>query len=235
MLTKRSFARLLKGVLGEKLYADLRRRSLTLQSNRRAFTEIYERQLWGYSESVSGVGSTLEGSRSIGNALPQVLHDLGAQSLIDAGCGDFNWMRTVELPGIKYIGVDVVSDLIERNRRAYGREDRSFLVADITKDRLPAADVVLCRHCLIHLTNKQVSMALRNFKRNGIGYLITTSFPSLDRNTDIWPGSFRPLNLEAAPFNLPKPLRVIGDSAPGEDQTSVLGLWRLYQLKTLRS
>src|SRR6266852_6317636 len=207
MLTKRSFARLLKGVLGEKLYADLRRRSLTLQSNRRAFTEIYERQLWGYRASVSGVGSTPEGSRSIG----------------------------VDLPGIIYIGVDVVSDLIERNRRAYGREDRSFLVADITKDRLPAADVVLCRHCLIHLTNKQVSMALRNFKRNGIGYLITTSFPSLDRNTDIWPGSFRPLNLEAAPFNLPKPLRVIGDSAPGEDQTSVLGLWRLSQLKTLRS
>ena len=47
MLTKRSFARLLKGVLGEKLYADLRRRSLAFRSNRRAFTEIYERQLWG--------------------------------------------------------------------------------------------------------------------------------------------------------------------------------------------
>src|SRR5713101_3224375 len=108
MLTKRSFARLLKGVLGEKLYADLRRRSLAFRSNRRAFTEIYERHLWGCSESVSGVGSTLEGSRSIGNVLPQLLHDLGAQSLIDAGCGDFNWMRTVELPGIKYIGVDVV-------------------------------------------------------------------------------------------------------------------------------
>src|SRR6266851_3007625 len=144
MLTKRSFARLLKGVLGEKLYADLRRRSLAFRSNRSAFTEIHERQLWGCSESVSDVGSTLEGSRSIGDAPPQLLHDLGAQSLTDAGCGDFNWMRTVDLPGIKYIGVDVVSDLIERNRRAYGREDRSFLVADITKDRLPAADVVLC-------------------------------------------------------------------------------------------
>ncbi len=145
MLTKRSFARLLKGVLGEKLYADLRRRSLAFRSNRSAFTEIYERQLWGCSESVSDVGSTLEGSRSIiGDALPQLLHDLGAQSLTDAGCGDFNCMHTVDLPGIKYIGVDVVSDLIERNRRAYGREDRSFLVADITKDRLPAADVVLC-------------------------------------------------------------------------------------------
>ena len=47
MLTKRSFARLLKGVLGEKLYADLRRRSLAFRSNRSAFTEIHERQLLG--------------------------------------------------------------------------------------------------------------------------------------------------------------------------------------------
>src|SRR5260370_21608900 len=155
MLTKRSFARLLKGVLGEKLYADLRRRSLAFRSNRSAFTEIHERQLWGCSESVSDVGSTLEGSRSIGDAPPQLLHDLGAQSLTDAGCGDFNWMRTVDLPGIKYIGVDVVSDLIERNRRALVREDRSFVVAGTTKDRLPPPDVVFCPPCPINLQDNK--------------------------------------------------------------------------------
>src|SRR5260370_31795302 len=100
-------------------------------------------------------GSAVGVSWSIGEAPPQLLHDLGAQSLTDAGCGDFNWMRTVDLPGIKYIGVDVVSDLIERNRRGYGREERSFLVAGTTKDRLPPPDVVFCPPCPINLQDNK--------------------------------------------------------------------------------
>jgi hypothetical protein len=66
-----------------------------------------------------------------------VLHDLGAQSLLDAGCGDFNWMRTVDLPGIKYIGVDVVSDLIERNR--------GLMVAKIVAFSSPTSQGTGCR------------------------------------------------------------------------------------------
>ena len=44
-----------------------------------------------------------------------------AMLIIDAGCRDFNWMRTVDLPSIEYIGVDVVSDLIERNAFSIAR------------------------------------------------------------------------------------------------------------------
>jgi methyltransferase family protein len=116
---------------------------------------------------------------------------------LDAGCGDFNWMKTVNLNGIQYIGVDVVEPLIKRNIELYCSESRVFLIGDITKDRLLRADVALCRHCLIHLSNRQVCMALRNLKTIGAKYLLATTFPHLIENADIWPGSFRPIILKS--------------------------------------
>jgi SAM-dependent methyltransferase len=165
-------------------------------------------------------------SASIRGQLPPLLRELGARSLLDVGCGDMKWMRMVDL-GVDYIGVDVVPDLIEENRRLY--RNRQFLVADATKDRLPSADVVLCRQCLIHLSNRQVGMVLRNLKNTRAKYLLATTFPAITNNADIWSGSFRPINLELQPFNLPKPLHVLYDSKP-TDQSSVLSLWRFTDI-----
>ena len=212
--------------LGNELYLRLRRRLLQFRSNRRAFTAIYERHLWGADETVSGDGSTLEWAASLCDTLPRLLAELGAESLLDAGCGDFNWMKTVDLSGVRYIGIDVVEPLIKRNVELYSSQSRTFLTADITKDRLQSADVAFCRHCFIHLSNRQVCAALRNLKNSGAKYLLATTFPIVPNNADIWPGSFRPINLEIQPFNLPRPLRIFRDSIP-TDRSSVLALWRL--------
>ena len=215
--------------LGNELYLSLHRRLLQFRSNRRVFTEIYENHLWGAGETVSGDGSTLESSASLRDTLPRLLAELGAESLLDAGCGDFNWMKTVNLNGVRYIGIDVVEPLIRRNVELYGSESRTFLVADITKDWLLNADIALCRHCLIHLSNHQVCLALRNLKNIGAKYLLATTFPVVTSNADIWPGSFRPINLEIQPFNLPKPLRILHDSRV-TDRSSVLALWSLADI-----
>ncbi len=222
-----STARLL---LGNELYFSLHRRLLQIRSNRRVFTAIYESRLWGAGETASGDGSTLESSASFRDTLPRLLAELGAESLLDAGCGDFNWMKTVNLNGVRYIGVDVVEPLIRRNVELYGSESYTFLVADIAKDRLENADIALCRHCLIHLSNRQVCMALRNLKNIGAKYLLATTFPSVTDNADIWPGSFRPINLEIQPFNLPKPLRIFQDSRVTDRSSAVLALWRLADI-----
>jgi len=216
--------------LGDELYASLRRRLLQLRSNRRAFTAIYEGHLWSAGESVSGDGSTLEFSASLRETLPPLLAELGAESLLDVGCGDFNWMKTVDLNGVRYIGVDVVEPMIRRNLELYGSERRTFLVADVTKDRLQKTDIVLCRHCLIHLSNRQVCAALRNLKSIGAKYLLTTTFPVVTTNTDIWPGSYRPINLEIQPFSLPTPFRIVHDTRIETDRSSVLALWRFADI-----
>ena len=219
----------LRAILGDERYARLRLRLMQQRSNRKAFAEIYENNLWGAAESRSGSGSTLEFSLALRKSLTLLLAELNATSLLDLGCGDFNWMRTVDLGSVSYVGVDVVETVIKRNTEQYGSHRRRFLLADIATDRLPSADVALCRHCLIHLPNRQVLAILANLKACGVSYLLATTYPGLLENVDIWPGSFRPINMQRPPFNLPEPLRRLRDSA-SDDQISVLGLWRLTDL-----
>lgn len=193
------------------------------------FSDIYRKNLWGDAESVSGRGSTLARTETIRRALPALLASVGARSLLDAPCGDFNWMRYVELDGIEYTGADVVPELIERNRQAYGAGGRTFVVADVTKDRLPRADVVLCRDCFIHLSFRDINAAVANFKRSGSGFLLATTHTSVAENEDMQTGGWRSVNLQSPPFNFPQPRQLIVEDA---ELGKCLGMWSLEELET---
>jgi SAM-dependent methyltransferase len=164
--------------------------------------------------------------------LQALLRELQVRSLLDAGCGDFNWMKEAELPGCRYIGVDVVRALIARNRVRHGAAGREFRTADIARDRLPAVDLILCRDCLVHLSLDDALRALANFRRSRSHYLLATTFVERAENPDIATGAWRPLNLERPPFGLPAPLRTIDERVPvehGPHPDKRLALWRLDQ------
>ena len=128
-------------------------------------------------ELVSGPGSSLWQTQEIRRRLPLLLQFLKVKVLLDAGCGDFHWLAKVRLGVERYIGVDLLEDLIQRNIELYAAPDRNFTVSNILEDRLPKADVVLCRDCLGHLSNEDVVRAVRNFANSGSGYLLATTFP----------------------------------------------------------
>jgi hypothetical protein len=72
------------------------------------FKRIFDESSWNVEteESVSGEGSTLEQTRELINVLPELLRSLDIQSFLDAPCGDFNWMKFVDLSDIHYtIGI----------------------------------------------------------------------------------------------------------------------------------
>jgi hypothetical protein len=201
---------------------DMRRPSL-----KKVFSEIYHKNLWQDPESVSGRGSTLARTATITAQLPPLLEELGARTLLDAPCGDFNWMRHTKLGAVKYIGADVVPDLIARNRRLHGGEGRSFVVLDITKDRLPGADAVLCRDCLIHLSFERIQAAVANFKKSGARHLLCTTHTTVRENTDCYDGQWRSVNLQLPPFNFPPPVKLLVEDA---EAGKCLGVWRLDEL-----
>ena len=104
-------------------------------------------------ESASGRGSDLDNTETIRAALPALIREWGIRTMIDAPCGDFHWMSRLDLGLERYIGVDIVAELIELNRQKYRIEAvREFRVMDLVRDRLPAADLILCRDCLVHLS-----------------------------------------------------------------------------------
>jgi SAM-dependent methyltransferase len=198
------------------------------------FERIHETNLWGADTSVSGVGSELAATASIRERLPDLLKERGVRSLLDAPCGDFRWMASLDLDLERYVGTDIVPSIIEPLQRRYqGDARRSFILADLTRDALPRCDLVLSRDCLVHFSFATLERALRNLKASGAIWLLTTTFPELERNEDIEDADWRPLNLEAPPFRWPAALEVINErctEAGGAYADKSLALWRLSDL-----
>ncbi len=199
-----------------------------LRGRESVFTRIYTTNEWGNPESVSGDGSSLRETRVARQVLPTLIARYHAQVVLDIPCGDCNWMRAIDFGGRAYIGADIVADLVERNKRAFGGPNRSFMHRDIVRDPLPPSDLVLCRDCMIHLPNADVLEALRNVRRSGARYLLATTYNARPTNTDILIGDWRAINLQAPPFRLPAPLELINeewDWADGYHADKCLGLW----------
>jgi SAM-dependent methyltransferase len=211
-----------------------RRTSAQVGDHESVFTQIMRARAWGDGESLSGAGSGLARTADLRAQLPDLLARLRVRSMLDAGCGDFNWMRAVELPVRRYVGVDVVPELVARLNAEHAGRGRRFLHADITRDRLPRVDLVLCREVLFHFPDGDVRRALANLgARTHATWLLTTSFRQRPENPPIPLGSWRPLNLEAAPFGFPEPLDEIDDLpfvAREEHADKRLCLWRFADL-----
>lgn len=189
------------------------------------FEEIYAGNLWHSEESRSGDGSTMVQTESIRAALPGLLAKIEGKVILNAPCGDFHWMRHVDFdPGTEYIGADIVRPLIDRLQQEFGSPARSFRVVDIVADEVPDCDLWLCRDVLFHLPNSDIMRILARIDPNKTRYVLATTFPWLKANRDVRAGGFRFLNLQIAPFFLPKPLQMIDDFSFPEPPR-VLALW----------
>ena len=199
--------------------------------NKRLFTRAYENNSWGSKESRSGGGSTLRRTAAIRSKLASLFSKWHIKSLLDAPCGDFNWMRAMDLSCLDYyIGLDIVDLIIQENVKKYGEPNRHFFTIDIVNHPLPQVDLILCRDCIQHLTDQDVFAMIANFKRSKSQFLLTSSYPKKIKNKDIdhiystIRITYR--NLLLAPFQFPKPLFLIDEGFEGK----VLGLWRIDSL-----
>ena len=196
----------------------------------------YQHQEAGY-DSLSGPGSGLEQTSVIRKKLPQLLQRYYIKTLLDIPCGDYYWMNMIDQSMLKcYIGIDVIPELIQRNEKTFGDDTHLFYCGDITTDTLPYADLILCRDCLVHFSYDMLWSALAAMKKSGAKYLLATTFPDHEPNIDIVTGQWRPLNLQAAPFNFPDPVLLMNEKCTEGDGAFAdksLGLWRLGDVPPL--
>ena len=215
-----------------KLQQKAFRKMLPRLSIQERFTKIYEINYWGNSESKSGDGSTLELTNNLRQELPKLFDKFSIHTVFDGPCGDFNWMRhVVTSTNIIYIGADIVAPLIENNKK-YANSHIKFLKLDLTKDKLPKADLMICRDCLFHLSYQDTLLLLNNYLESNTQYLLTTSYKNqpVFENKDILSGHFRKIDLLSSPYFFnSKPLYKIDDWLPGE-HPRYLYLWSRNQV-----
>lgn len=204
------------------------------------YTKIYTNNSWGGKESVSGKGSDLEQARRIIRRLPILFTQYNIKSILDAPCGDLNWMQYVlNSININYTGIDNVSKLIEKNKSKY--PNLKFEVKDIIHDPLNyRVDLILCRDFFVHLGFPTVKNIIKKFYYTGSKYLLTTNFLREDRRNqkeiNIQEGiSWRTINLMSYPFNLPAPILTINERCTEKDKEGTyedksLCLWSLNDI-----
>jgi len=182
------------------------------------------------SQKVDAPLQTADRGAAFRDELIALLRRLDTRVLLDAPCGDCNWIGPVADAVPRYVGVDVVPQLIERVRARHAGERRTFACADLARDPLPRADVILCRDCLVHFSFAESGRALRNFSRSGATFLLATTFDDVAENEDIVTGGWRALNLRKPPFSFPPPLEAIDERCPGYPGKR-LALWRMDALE----
>ncbi len=177
-----------------------------------AMEQVYDMKLWGGStfDFYSGAGSHLpEIVQPYTDALVAFLKSFNSPlTVCDLGCGDFNVGKQLVEHTKKYIAVDIVKSLIDRNKENFKESNLEFQCMDITIDELPAGDCAVLRQVLQHLSNAEVQHILD--KITAFKYVVVTEHvPEGDfvPNKDIISGQGirlkkqSGLNILAVPFN----------------------------------
>ena len=201
-----------------------------------AFRYAYHNNLWRGAETAAGPGSSLAQTKVIADSLPRLCQQYAVGSLLDVPCGSLNWMAAVNLPGVRYMGGDIVPEVIAEAARRHGTSERRFLILDLTSSPLPPADLLLCRDCLVHLSYSDIAKAIGNIRRSKIEYVLTTTFTAESEFHDILTGDWRPINLEKPPFSFPEPVELLLEECAeqnGAFADKALGLWRVPDLPDL--
>ncbi len=208
-------------------FKESRKKIFSHETLKDKFSYIYSSRYWPSKESVSGPGSEMENTRNIRKEIIKLIKEYEIKNFLDIPCGDFNWMQNIVEKHISYTGGDIVEDLINSNKKKFFQQNLKFIVINLLDDDLPSADLMLCRDCLIHLSNNNIKKFFKNFKRSNIKYLLVTSYESYNKtknsnNDEIDDGDFRPTFLMEKPFNLPEPILKILDKDIEHDNNSKL-------------
>ena len=132
------------------------------------FDTIYREKLWGVNEEnegYSGGGSDLENVLSYYEYLIQFIKDHHIRSVVDLGCGDWTFSKWIDWTGIDYVGYDVVASVVEKNQQKYGSDNIRFVHANFLTEDLPEADLMICKHVLQHIPNRDVFTFLKQLPK----------------------------------------------------------------------
>ena len=195
-------------VINKKIYNTKKVKIFEQNSAKKKFELIYKTNFWSSKESVSGLGSEYKNTINIRKELTNLIKEYNIESILDAPCGDFNWIQSILNKNLKYIGGDIVKKLIDKNNNIYKDENINFISLDITTDKLPQVDLMICRDCLYHFSYEDIFKFFENFINSNIRLLLTTSHYFSDKfffkNKNILTGDYREIDLFSEPFNFKK-------------------------------
>jgi SAM-dependent methyltransferase len=176
------------------------RRAVGRDDHARIFDDHYKSNLW--IGGGSGSGSTPEITAEYRNFLVAFLRDHKIKSVVDLGCGDWQFSQMIDWTGIDYTGIDV-SGVVLANTKKHARPSVKFIQLDGSRNELPLADLLIAKDVLQHWSNADVSKFIPKMKKFKYA-LITNGTHEIAKiqNENTRSGGCRPVDLSAPPFNV---------------------------------
>lgn len=165
-----------------------------------AFEKVYATHEWGKG---SGEGSAPRHTRGYVRFLQQFLKDHDIRSVVDMGCGDWQFSRYIDWSGIQYHGFDLVSSVIEANKKRFAKPGIDFTRYDGDFNQLPSADLLIAKDVLQHLSHANIMKFLPTLQRYSYCLITNCINPNGETvNKDIQDGEFRYLDIRLPPFDV---------------------------------
>ena len=202
-------------------------RRITKDKNiKNIFSAIYKINYWGDNESVSGPGSNNKNTKQLIKKLKFVINKYKIKKIVDAPCGDFNWIKKLILgSNINYIGIDIVKELIKKNQKTYESNKIKFYNLNLITKKIPECDLIICRDFVFHLSNKDVLLFFKNLLKTNFKYILISNHTKNGKffNRNIKSGDFRKIDLFSQPFNFIEDYEmVVKDFCDGKEKYLLL-------------
>ncbi len=171
----------------------------------RVFDEIYQTHFWGNG---SGSGSSPDATLPYREFLTRYLRDNRIRSVVDLGCGDWQFSRLIDWSGIRYHGFDAAKRVVLSNLEEFSNENVTFSVME-SYEAIPTAELLIIKDVLQHLSNQEINRIVQELIPRFDRTLVTNCVPPIRSffhlssmfNQDILTGDFRFVDLRRPPFN----------------------------------
>lgn len=190
-------------------------------SHTEIFTEIYDNNTWGGS----GGGSMLSVNSQYIQILEFFMRINQIGTVIDYGCGDWQFSKEINWGKAKYLGIDCVQSVIDKNTKEYSSTNVSFVRSEKIDG---VADLLLVKDVLQHWTNEQV-ISFLNDNLHKFKYIIITNNSGQTSN---WEDSAtphiqtRPLSAKFYPLKNYNPTIILETNINEPKETSLITTYK---------
>lgn len=132
----------------------------------RTFTRIYDKNIWGGG---SGKGSGVLYNKKYIRFLEDMIHnpENKIKTVLDLGCGDWTFSRTVDWKNIEYHGVDCVKSVVSNNKQ-FEAPNIKFTHQDFTIEPITGKyDLIILKDVLQHWSNENIITFMDSLIKQG--------------------------------------------------------------------
>jgi len=163
------------------------------------FEEIYNKNEWAYG---SGAGSLPKNNKEYIEFLEKFMKKNNVSSVLDLGCGDWQFSKIIDWTGIQYEGFDIVESVVNENNKRYSSDNISFHIFSDIFSELPEADLLIVKDVLQHWSKESIDNFIPYLDR--YKFSLITNCVGIDdtMNEFVEDGGFSNLDLRLPPYNI---------------------------------